>query len=603
MENRQRIYLVLIVLVGLIFWVRLFFLQGLDDRFKLAADTYSIRRLVNQPLRGNIFDRKGRVLATNDFAFDLMVIPLETKEMDTLALAALTEVPIEEVRKAWEKVNKNIEKKRRFKKQPQPLIRDLSQKSIAAFQEKMYRFPGLYVEKRSVRRYPEPHAAHALGYAREADASVLEKDAYYQPGDYVGVAGIERAYETYLRGIKGVRKVYVDVRNNEKGSYMDGLYDTLPVPGADLMSTLDIELQKYAELLMQGKRGAIVAIEPATGEILVLVSSPSYDPNWMVGRNLRQHYGALILDPAKPMLNRAVMDGYPPGSTFKVMNAMLGLQAGVINPATVVPCGGGFRLSAAHTVGCHGHPNADLRFSITTSCNAYYCHVFNELTKTNSSPRQAYKDWYLGAQRFGFGTKLGTDIPEAKSGLLPSPEYYDRMHGLGKWRGLTIISLGIGQGELKANALHIANLAAIIANRGYFISPHLGKALNGKPMPDTLFKHNYTRVDTAHFQIAWEGMYGAVHKPGGTAKIARLDSIAVYGKTGTAQNPHGKDHSVFMAFAPSKSPKIAIGVFVENGGFGATYAAPIASLIIEKYLTDTITRAGLEERLLKTRLE
>jgi penicillin-binding protein 2 len=254
-------------------------------------------------------------------------------------------------------------------------------------------------------------------------------------------------------------------------------------------------------------------------------------------------------------------------------------------------------------VGCHGHPNADLRFSITTSCNAYYCHVFNELTKTNPSPRQAYKDWYLGAQRFGFGTKLGTDIPEAKAGLLPSPEYYDRMHGLGKWRGLTIISLGIGQGELKANALHIANLAAIIANRGYFISPHLGKALNGKPMPDTLFKHNYTRVDTAHFQIAWEGMYGAVHKPGGTAKIARLDSIAVYGKTGTAQNPHGKDHSVFMAFAPSKLPKIAIGVFVENGGFGATYAAPIASLIIEKYLTDTITRAGLEERLLKTRLE
>jgi len=603
MEKRRYIYIVLIVLVGLIFWVRLFYLQGLDDRFKLAADTYSIRRLVSQPIRGNIFDRNGKVLATNDFAFDLMVVPLETKEFDTLSLAALTEIPPEEMREAWKKVSNNIQKKRFYKRQPQPLIRDLSLKSIAAFQEKMYRFPGLYVEKRSVRRYPEPFAAHALGYSREADAAILEKDPYYQSGDYVGVAGMEKAYEPYLRGIKGIRKIFVDVRNNQKGSFMDGLYDTLPVPGADLTSTLDIELQKYGEGLMQGKLGAIVAIEPATGEILILVSSPSFDPNWMVGQNLRQHYAELINNPEKPMLNRAVMDGYPPGSVFKVMNAMLGLQAGVITPTSVFPCYGGFRLSAAHIVGCHGHSRADLRFSLTTSCNTYYCHVFNKLTKTGSSVRQAYKDWYLGAQRFGFGTKMGTDIPEAKAGLLPSPEYFDRTYGKGKWSGMSIISLGIGQGELKANVLQIANLAAVIANRGYYISPHLGKALNGKPLSTNLFKRNYSWIDTAHFQIAWDGMYGAVHKPGGTAGIARINSIPVFGKTGTAQNPHGKDHSVFMAFAPSDTPKIAIAVFVENGGFGATVAAPIASLIMEKYLTNAITRPELEERLLLTRIK
>lgn len=590
-------YFIMFGLVAFIFLIRLFFLQVIDDSYKVAAEGYTIRRLVEHPVRGNILDRNGEVLATNEFAYDLMLIPAEAGEVDTFLLSSLTGVPMEDFRKAYVKVERNLESGQNHSKQPQALVRELTLKSMAAFKEKMYLFPGYFLSKRSVRRYPNPTAAHALGYIREADKKAIENNPYYQAGDYIGVAGIEKSYEEILRGQKGVRKVYVDVRNNEKGPFMQGALDTASVAGYDLTTTLDLPLQLFGEELMKGKKGAIVAIEPSTGEILALVSAPSYDPNWMVGRNLRMHYGDLIQDKNLPMLNRAVMDGYPPGSIFKVMNALVGQQEGVIHRNTVVPCRGGFRLSAAHTVGCHGHPDANLPFSITTSCNAYYCHVFNEITKKYPTPREGYSVWYQRAKKFGFGTNLEADLPEAKGGLLPPPEYYDNRYGKGRWRGLTVISLAIGQGELKANALQIANLAAIVANKGYYITPHIGKSVKGASLSQQLFKRHQTGIDTAHFRVVYEGMYGAVHGAGGTARIARLDSLAICGKTGTAQNPHGKDHSVFMAFAPMENPKIAVGVLVENGGYGATWAAPIASLMIEKYLTDTISRAWLHDRI------
>jgi penicillin-binding protein 2 len=596
-RSRQYIYMLIFGIIAGIFIFRLYQLQIKDKKYKQTADLYTVRRLVQYPARGNILDRRGRLLVANEYAFDLMVILKETTELDSLELCELTDISIEEFRKTLSGIEKRYNGKRRASK-PEVVVKELSQYAVAALQEKLYKFPGFFLEKRTIRRFPQPIGAQVLGYIGEADTGLINSNRYYERGDYVGVSGIEKSYEEVLRGIKGVRKIFVDVTGNNRGAFANGQFDTTAIPGKNLVTTLDLDLQAYGEYLMQNKRGAVVAIEPQTGEILALVSAPTYNPNLMAGRNLRRFYPKLLLDENKPMYNRAIKDGYPPGSTFKIFMNLVGQQEEVVFPSTVVPCHGGFRISASQTVGCHGHAPANLQFSVTTSCNAYYCWVFNELIKKYPSPDIGLQVWRDYALKFGFGEPFPSDLPYIKGGNIPTPEYYDRIYRKGGWRGLTIISLGIGQGEVKLNVLQIANLAAIVANRGWYIVPHVGKRVGSEDLSTpSYFPKMQTGIDTSYFPVLIAGMYGAVHEPGGTAKIARVDSLYICGKTGTAQDKPRRDHSVFMAFAPRDKPRIAIAVLVENSGFGATWAAPIASLMIEKYLTDTIKRPDLEERI------
>lgn len=598
------VYFLIFGIVAFSFIVKLFLLQVTENAYKQYADIYAIRRVVKYPARGNILDRKGNLLVSNEYAYDLLMIPSEAKPIDTLELCALIDMDIKEFEKLTSQVWIKIKEKKLSKSLPVPIAKDLGKDYFSSLQEKMYKYPGYLLEKKALRKYPQPIAAHILGYVGEADTSVIRRNPYYKSGDYIGLSGIEKSYEEVLRGIKGVKKVFVDVYNNEKGRFMDGLYDTASVQGANLTTTLDMKLQVYGELLMHNKKGAIVAIEPQTGELLAMISAPSYDPNQMVGRNKRKYYPGLLFDKNKPLYNRAIMDGYPPGSTFKVMEALVGQQEKVLFPNTIHPCGGGFRISAAHRVGCHSHPNADLQYSIQTSCNAYYCAVFNDIVKKYKTAKEGYDVWRNYCLKFGFGQSFeGSDIPNIKKGNVPSSDFYDKQYGKGGWRGLTVISLGIGQGELQANALQIANLACIVANRGYYITPHVGKKVNDVDLlADGQFVRHETGIDDPFFDVVIEGMYGAVNLPGGTALIGKMNNIVICGKTGTAQNPHGKDHSVFMAYAPRENPKIAIGLLVENAGFGATWAAPIASLMIELYLTDTITRPALEQHILQGNL-
>lgn len=598
-NTRRNIFILIVVSVTLVFIGKVFYIQLVNDTYKQYGDMYAIRRLVQYPARGNVLDRNGKLLVANESSYDLLVIPSEAQPIDTLELCRLADISKEEFITLTESIKTRIKQKSLSKNEAVPIVKELSKEAYAALQEKMYMFKGYLLDQRSIRKYPAPIAAHILGYIGEVDTTITNHNTYYRPGDYIGISGVEKSYEEYLRGIKGVKKVFVDVHNKEKGTYHNGDFDTAAVQGENLTTTLDLDLQAYGELLMQNKRGAIVVIEPSTGEILALISSPSYDPNLLVGRGKRKNYPALLLNPHNPLYNRATMDGYPPGSTFKVMNSLVGQQEGVLFPSTTYGCAGGFRLSASKTVGCHGHPTADLRYSIKTSCNAYYCNVFNTIVKKYPTAREGYNHWREWALKFGFGQNFNTDIPNVKNGNVPKAEYYDKIYGKGGWQGLTVISLAIGQGELKANALQIANLACIVANRGYYVTPHVGKKIGDSTL---VFEKHYVGVDRNYFDITVDGMFGAVNEPGGTGGIAKMDSIVVCGKTGTAQNPRGKDHSVFMAFAPKDNPKIAIGILVENAGFGATWAAPISTLLIEKYFYGEVKRKALEERMINGNL-
>jgi len=603
-SGRKYIYIAIFGFIALAFVVKLFQLQVIDTSYKKYADMYAIRRIVRYPARGNILDRNGKLMVSNEYAYDLMMVPSEARAIDTADFCLLADMSREEFIKVTETAWQRIREKKLSRTEPVPIVKDLSKGSIATIQEIMFKFPGYFLDKKALRKYQLPIAAHILGEVGEVDTSVTNHNPYYRPGDYIGRSGIEKSYEEVLRGVKGVRKVFVDVHNTEKGSYMDGAEDTASIQGENLMVTLDMDLQQYGEQLMQNKKGAIVAIEPSTGEVLVLLSSPSYDPNILVGRGRRKNYPTLLADENKPLYNRAIMDGYPPGSTFKVFEALVGQQEGVLFPSTVYHCGGGFRLSATQRVGCHSHRDADLKFSIQTSCNAYYCNVFYSIVRKYKNARDGYNLWRNYALRFGFGQRFEeSDIPNVKSGNVPKPEYYDKIYGKGGWQGLTVISLGIGQGELQANALQIANLACIVANKGWFITPHVGKKIGDTEInAGGKFSKHKVGVDEQYFGIVVQGMYGAVNEPGGTAGIARMKDIVICGKTGTAQNPHGEDHSVFMCYAPMDNPKIAIGILVENAGFGATWAAPIASLMIEKYLNDSITRPDMEKRMINGNL-
>ncbi|TXC75612.1 penicillin-binding protein 2 [Luteibaculum oceani] len=590
--SRRPVLLVLFVLIGFIFLVRLFFLQVVDNSWKAQAASMSERRIIQYPARGIVFDRNGEELVTNIPVYDLMVLPRDLEPMDTALFCDLVGVSKEDFIKRIKAAKAySYRKASIFEKQ-------IPAGDYGKIAEQLYQFPGFYGQSRTLRTYPQRTAAHVLGYIGEVSGPQIERNPYYKKGDYVGYNGIEKYYEEVLRGERGVNYVVVDVHNNTQGSYKDGLYDTLPRAGENIYLSLDAELQQYTEKLLQGKRGAVVAIEPSTGEILALANNPKYDPNLLIGRVRSKNYNKLLRDTLKPLFNRALMSRYPPGSTFKLINGLIGLQEGVIDPNTSFRCRGGYFYPGGK-VGCHDHSSpVRLNYSITTSCNAYYCNVFKNLMDNGGDTEANYKKWRTYLSDFGLGKSLGIDLPSENSGFIPETTYYDKFYGRNRWKGLTIISLAIGQGEIGISPVQMANMCATIANRGYYITPHFIKKFENNPdsLPEIYTQKNKIDIDSTYWELVVDGMENVVLN--GTGRRAHFsDSISVCGKTGTAQNPHGKDHSIFIAFAPKGNPKIAVAVYVENVGFGSTWAAPIASLTIEKYLTRKITRKTLEDRM------
>lgn len=591
--SNRRFFIIAIVLIAasvLIF--RLFYIQIIDKTYRTSAANNVLRYVTQYPARGLIYDRNGRLIVYNQAAYDLMVIPAQTGSFDTITLAGLLDIDIADFRN---RMKNAVNYSRRA---PSVFLKMISSERYGLIQEELYRFPGFYVQARTLRKYSEPVAAHLLGYVGEVDDKLIASDKYYKAGDYIGVSGIEKSYEEQLRGRKGVNIFMVDVHNNIKGSYEEGKYDTIAVPGVNLWSTIDLDLQKYGEWLMSNKTGSIVAIEPSTGEVLSIVSSPSYDPSLLVGRVRSENFSMLQSDTVKPLFDRALMASYPPGSTFKMMNGLIGLQEGVIRPSSLFSCSMGYHAGSI-TVGCHSHNSPlDLKGAVMNSCNSWFCNAFRNIleNKSYSSVQDAYDHWRSYLVAFGFGNKLGIDLPNELSGFIPTRSYYDRYYGKDRWKALTVISLAIGQGEIGTTPLQMANMAATIANRGYFYVPHVVRKVGEDGSPAQRYSQKYiTGISPDNFIPVIEGMEAAVNGgEGATARGARLDSIIICGKTGTAQNPHGKDHSIFVAFAPKDDPKIAIAVYVENAGFGSTFAAPIASLMIEEYLTGTVKRKYLE---------
>ncbi|HLU83961.1 MAG TPA: penicillin-binding protein 2 [Vicingaceae bacterium] len=597
LTNRKFIVGAIFSIIGLIFIIRLFNVQVVNNKYKLDSANNVLRVITEYPARGLLYDRNGKLLVYNEAAYDLMVIPGQLKTIDTVLFCKLLNI---EKSVFIEKVNK-AKSYSRYK--PSVFEKELTAENYANIQDQMYQFQGFFAQTRTLRKYPNNNAAHLLGYIGEVNNAVLEKNKYYKSGDYIGKSGIELAYEHLLRGKRGVRKILVDVHNREKGSYNNGLEDTLSVAGKNLTTTIDLDLQTYGELLMQNKTGSIVAIEPQSGEILSLVSSPGYNPNLLVGRSIKTNYPILTKDSLKPLFNRATMAQYPPGSIFKTVQALIALQEGVITENAGFQC-------VRSLVGCHNHPTAtNVAASIKMSCNPYYYFVFKRLIQ-QGKVKSIFKDseiglakWNQNVKKFGFGGTLHTDIPGVKNGLVPGVDFYNKWYGEGRWAFSTIFSLSIGQGELGVIPIQMANLAAIIANKGYYYPPHVIKKIDGKDsLPPDLSEKVNVGINSEYFLPIIEGMRGVVDEPGGTARRAKINGITVCGKTGTAQNPHGEDHSVFIAFAPMDNPKIAIAVYVENSGFGGTWAAPIASLMMEKYLTDSISDPLKEKRILEANL-
>ncbi len=592
-NNRKHVMTTIFIIVGVILALRLFYLQVIDTKYKISAQNNVLRHVTQYPLRGLIYDRNGKLLVYNEASYDLMVVPRQVRELDTLEFCTLLGISEEEF-------EQKMQRARNFSHfRPSIFERQLSKETYATFQEKLFRFPGFYVQPRTLRKYPNPIAALTLGYIGEVSQSTIDNDPYYRIGDYIGVSGLENTYEKELRGQKGLKIKLVDVHNREQGSYKDGIFDTVPVHGNDLFTTIDMELQAYGELLMSNKKGAIVAIEPSTGEILALVSTPSFDPNILVGSKRSGNFSRLFNDPDKPLFNRALMAQYPPGSAFKMVNALIALNEGVVKPETRIGCARGYHFRGL-TVRCHQHPNpTDVVSSIQFSCNAYYCQVFRSILDNNNykNVEAGFNAWRNYLKSFGLGIRLGTDLPAVGAGNVPTSAYYDKYHGRNRWRSITVISLAIGQGELGITPLQLANMATIIANRGYYYTPHIVKAV-GTPdnHNDKFTTKHHTKIDQKHFEPVVEGMFQVMEA--GTGRWSRHDSITICGKTGTVQNPHGENHSTFIAFAPKDEPKIAISVFVENSGYGSVWAAPIASLMIEKYLTGKVKRKELEQRMI-----
>ena len=571
-------------LIVVVYTIRLFTLQITSDDYKKSADSNAFLKKIEYPSRGNIFDRQGKLMVYNQPSYDIMVVMNEVKDrLDTMEFCQTLGITKEEFNRRMATM-KDRNKNPGYSRFTQQLfISQLSDKDFSLFQEKMFRFPGFYVQKRSVRQYQFPIAAHVLGDVAEVSPADIEEDEYYQPGDYIGKLGIERYYEKQLRGVKGIQILLRDAHGRIQGRYQ---------PGKDLTLGIDMELQKLGERLLEGKIGSIVAIEPSTGEVLCMVSSPSYDPRLMVGRQRSKNHRLLSQDVWKPLLNRSIMGLYPPGSTFKTSQGLTFLSEGVITPTTQYPCGHGFNFRGLH-VGCHGHAAPlPLVPALSTSCNGFFCwglyYMINQNISKYGSVQKAMDTWRDYMVSMGFGYKLGIDLPGEKRGLIPNSQFYDKAYK-GSWNGLTVISISIGQGEVLLTPLQIANLGATIANRGYYYVPHVVRKVQGEPL-DTLFtRRHYTKADRTAYDYVVQGMRSSAL--GGTChELAKYDFVAC-GKTGTAQN-RGHDHSVFMGFAPMDKPQIAVAVYVENGGWGATYGVPIGGLIMEQYIKGKLSEAS-----------
>lgn len=588
---RMRTLQAIVLLLVVVMLGRLFYIQVVDDRYKEMAANNALRHEVQYPPRGEVRDRNGEYLVQSKEAYDLMVVARELPRdgFDTMRLCRIVGIEKEEL-------IRQLDKAKTRSRVPFMVINQLPKEVKLRFDECNFR--GFYTVYRTIRSYPRKIGGNLLGYAGEINAEQLRRNPEYRAGDYIGISGIESAYEEVLRGDKGVKVNEIDTYGVVKGSYRNGMYDSLPVPGKSIVCTIDARLQELAEELMAGKVGSVVAIEPSTGEILLMVSSPTYDPDELVGKNLRTNYSKLLKDPHRPLYNRAVSSHYPPGSTFKLVQGLIGLQEGVLTPETRYPCHGGY-VYGNRIMKCHSHASPlDLEAAVANSCNAYFCYVFRSIIDNPryGSVKVGLDRWAEYVRSFGFGRTLGSDFANETRGYVPTSERYNRVYN-NSWRSQTVISLSIGQGELGCTPLQMANLAAIIANRGYYYIPHIVSSIEGQDSIDRRFyERQYTMVDSTWFEPIVQGMWDGVNVAG-TSWRAAVPGLDICGKTGTAQNPHGRDHSTFLSFAPKDDPKIAISVYVENGGFGATIALPIASLLIEQYLTDTITRPAMVEQV------
>lgn len=584
LEYRRYVIAGVAIFIVTVYIIRLFTLQIMSDDYKKNADSNAFLKKVEFPARGVISDRNGKLLVYNQNAYDIMVVMNEEKgRLDTTEFCNSLGITKEFFIKRMEEI-KDRNKNPGYSRFTQQLfMSQLSEKEFSVFQEKIYRFPGFYVQRRSVRQYTMPYAAHVLGNVAEVSAADIEEDSYYQPGDYIGKMGVEKSYEKQLRGEKGVQIMLRDAHGRIQGSYMNGKFDRRPVPGKDLTLSLDIKLQALGERLLEGKIGSIVAIEPSTGEVLCMVSSPTYDPRTVTGRKRGKMHAMLSRNPWKPLLNRSIMGMYPPGSTFKTTQGLTFLTEGIIGPGTSFPCHHGFYCRGLH-VGCHGHASPiSLVPAIGTSCNGYFCWGLYYMLgnrKKYKNVQEGMNTWRDYMVSMGFGYKLGIDLSGEKRGLIPNAQYYDKAYR-GSWNALTVISIAIGQGEVLLTPLQIANLGATIANRGYFYTPHVVKKVKGEQLEAKFREKHYTKASRRAYEYIVAGMRRAV--TGGTCRAADRADYEVCGKTGTAQN-HGQDHSIFMGFAPMNNPKIAIAVYVENGGFGADYGVPIGALMMEQYI-------------------
>ena len=598
-QNRRGILVISIIIVFAVIAFRLFQVQILDKDYRVTAENNALKYETIYPARGRILDRNGEVLVDNKLTYDILVTPHDVKPFDTLAFCRIFDLDTAFVHAKFREYRLY---RSRIGFQTRVFKRQVTDEQYNRFIEQRFLFPGFSGVPRTIRSYPFKGGGNLYGYISEVDESFIAEHPEYRSGDYAGKTGMEQAYEPLLRGEKGYVIYLRDSRGRIKEHYKDGEYDKTAVAGQDVTTTIDGPLQAYGEQLMKNKVGSLVAIEPATGEILTMVSSPGIDVSQLA--EINKYYKDLVQDPYKPMYNRAVMSPQPPGSVFKLVNGLIGLQEGVLTPGTMYSCHRGYVVGNLR-VGCHGHPSPiNLYQSIMMSCNAYYCYVFRSILDNPKygSVRKGFERWKEYTSSFGFGRKLETDIPGEKAGTMPTADRYDRIHGKNRWKSISIISLSIGQGEIGCTPLHLANLSATIANRGWFYTPHLQKDTPEQPIDGRFKERHYTMVDTTWFQDIVKGMEMAINYTGGgaTATIARVPGVIACGKTGTAQNPHGDDHSVFITFAPKDDPKIAVVAYVENGGFGATWAAPIASLLVEKYLNGEIApeRKELEKRVL-----
>jgi penicillin-binding protein 2 len=601
LEKRKYIVGGFIVVIAIIYIIRLFNLQIADSKYKDYADNNAFLKKTVYPSRGLIYDRNDSLVVFNQPAYDVMMIPRDVHDFDTIDFCNTLQITPEIFQSRLDAMKRSPNYSSYT---PQTLITHLSAQDYGRLQEKLYRYPGFFIQKRILRQYNYHAAGNILGNIREVSKVDIDNDPYYEAGDYCGDLGIEKSYDTYLRGEKGKEILIRDARGRIRGRFENGARDIAPISGRNLKLGIDIGLQQYAESLMVNKIGAVVAIEPSTGEILAMVSSPSYDPTLLIGRARGKNYKELVNDPLKPLFDRALQGAYPPGSTFKPSQGLIFLQEGVVNLSTPFPCYRGF-INGRLRVGCHSHASPiTLKPALQTSCNAYFCWGFkamvdNKRSKYGSSAN-AFEVWKKHLVSLGYGYKLGVDLPHEGRGFIPNEKFYNKIYGEGHWSANTIISVSIGQGEILATPLQIANLCATIANRGWFITPHVVKEIEDTVLAPEYLQKRFPTIDSKYFEDVAEGMRMAV--TGGTCRLANLPDIEVCGKTGTAQNPHGRDHSAFIGFAPYKNPKIAVCVYVENAGFGAAYGVPIGSLIIEKYLTGQISpgRKHIEQHMLES---